>query len=162
VTPIYMQQTPPHIVLHSLSLLQVSNWESRPLRDSQLHYASLDAHSQLALLDALSLSMGGDLLTGVIEMYKGGQDTHSALPLDGVATAGQGGTTAVPQEIMGPNSINSGGDNKPCWMIFTRDRGSAGGVVVSDSGGRGRSEESTTDGHKYKHKKSKKKVVDVI
>ena len=48
----------------------MSNWEARPLSASQLHYASLDSHCLLALLDAMSLAMEGRRVTGVLDMYR--------------------------------------------------------------------------------------------
>lgn len=37
---------------------QMSNWDKRPLSMTQLHYASLDAHSTLTLLDTILLKCG--------------------------------------------------------------------------------------------------------
>lgn len=39
---------------------QISDWKQRPLTELQLHYASLDAHCLIGILDALLLERGID------------------------------------------------------------------------------------------------------
>lgn len=43
---------------------QLSAWDSRPLSTAQLNYAALDAHSLLAVLDSMLISMGDAAVTG--------------------------------------------------------------------------------------------------
>ncbi len=43
-----------------LKTSQISDWKKRPLGQEQLHYASLDAHCLIGILDALLLEKGID------------------------------------------------------------------------------------------------------
>ena len=43
-----------------LQTSQISDWKKRPLTEDQLHYASLDAHCLIGILDALLLEKGID------------------------------------------------------------------------------------------------------
>ena len=50
---------------------QVSNWDARPLEQSQLVYAALDAHCLLGILDAILLSCSADGSRGIGVLERG-------------------------------------------------------------------------------------------
>jgi ribonuclease D len=69
-------------------LLQVSNWDARPLTARQIQYASLDAHSMLAILDRISADMNcPECWTGAAAEYSVGEGLRSGHQVDEASSA---------------------------------------------------------------------------
>ena len=109
--PIFISHS---LFTHFIASIQVSNWDARPLSASQIHYASLDAHSMLAILDRIA----GDwqcpaCWTGAGEGYS--MPASSPAPPAGLKTAGlktaglktDSNTPDASKSMMGPGEVRS-------------------------------------------------------
>lgn len=126
-----------------------------------MHYAALDAHSLLALLDAMSLVMESRIITGVLNMYQLPVATSEPTSLAG--PGGSSGSCGDRAEDMAPS------DRPPAWTSFTYDRGQGGGMssrLFTTASKNIKAAEGTTAGGErngedspLKHKKKKNKKL---